>query len=216
MSTAHAAPTAAPIAEPESATAPDRPVVEGTPYLFSTEAFYRMIELGVFPRESRVGLWDGRIYEKMAKTQAHAVAGINVTMTLMRAVPPGWCFSHENPVTVGPNKAPLPDVVVLRGIGDDYLDRRPVAADVGLVVELSLTSLKFDTGAKLAGYASAGVPAYWVVNLVDGVVHVYSDPIPAEGRFASSATVARGESFPFALGGVPVGPIAASDLLPGR
>lgn len=189
---------------------------EPRPYHFSVNEFYRLLDSEFFPREARVGLWEGQVYEKMAKTQAHAVAGINVTMTLARALPPGWCLSSENPITVGPDKAPLPDMVVLRGTGNDYIDRRPSAADVGLVVELSLTSLKFDTNAKLAAYASAGIPAYWVVNLLDGLVLVHSDPIPAEGRYATSATVKRGESFSFALGGVPVGPIAASDLLPAR
>jgi hypothetical protein len=53
-----------------------------------------------------------------------------------------------------------------------------------------------------------------VLNLKDNVIHIYSDPIPSEGRYASVATVKPGESFPFSLGGVPVGPIAASDLLP--
>ncbi len=186
------------------------------PYLFSVDEFYRMVEIGIFAPERRVSLWEGRLYEKMAKTQAHAVAGINITMTLARTLPPGWCLSSENPITVGPDKAPLPDMVVLRGVGNDYLDRRPSVADVGLVVEISMSSLKFDTGAKLAAYASAGIPAYWVVNLLDRVVHLHSDPIPEEGRFTSVATLKPVESFPFSLDGTPIGPIAASDLLPAR
>ncbi len=200
----------------------DRPTVdaappaEESPYLFSVDDFYRMIELDIFPRESRVGLWNGRIYEKMAKTQAHAVASINASMTLFRVLPAGWCLSGENPITVGPDKAPLPDLVVLRGQGNDYLDRRPGPADVGLIVELSLSSLRIDTGPKLAAYASAGIPAYWVLNLKEGVIHVYSDPIPPEGRFASMATVGRDGSILLNLDGAPVGPIAASDLLPAR
>jgi Uma2 family endonuclease len=147
------------ILEQPSVEAPPSP--RETPYLFSVDEFYRMIELDLFPRESRVSLWEGQVYEKMAKTQAHAVAGINLTMTLARALPPGWCLSSENPITVDPAKAPLPDMVVLRGTGNDYLDRRPSVADVGLVVEVSMSSLKFDTGAKLAAYASASIPAYW-------------------------------------------------------
>ena len=190
------------------------PSSEETPYLISTDEFYRMLESEVFPEEARVGLWNGWIYEKMSKTQAHAVASINATMTLARALPPGWCLSGENPFTVSQNKAPLPDLIVLRGKGNDYRQRRPGAADVGLVIEFSLTSLKLDIGAKLDAYARAGVVAYWVFNLKDNVIHVYTDPIPSAGRYASVATVAPGESIPFTLDGVPVGPIAASDLLP--
>ncbi len=200
--------------EPAPVDAP--PSSEESPYLFGVDDFYRMLELEVFPRESRVGLWNGRIYEKMAKTQAHVVSGNKVYITLVHALPQGWFVGGENPVTVAPDKAPLPDLIVLRGAPDDYIDRRPVAADVGLVIELSLSSLRIDTGPKLAAYASAGIPAYWVLNLKEGVIHVYSDPIPSEGRFASMATVGRDGSVALTLDGVPVGPIAASDLLPAR
>ena len=203
-------------------TALEHPTVEthsepqARPYLFTVDDFYRMIDLELFPDDARVGLWEGQVYEKMAKTQAHAVSGSKVQIVLNRALPSGWHIGGENPIKVSDDKAPLPDLVVLRGIPDDYLDRRPEGVDVGLVVEISLASLKVDTGAKLAGYASAGVPTYWVVNLVDRVVLVYSAPVPAEGHYASMATVKPGESFPFTLDGIAICPIAASDLLPIR
>ena len=200
----------------DPATAADPIPAGSSSYLFSTDDFYRMIDRGVFPWESRVYLWEGRIYDRMAKTRWHSVSGNKASLMLGRMLPPGWFVGGENPITVGPDKSPLPDLVALRGQPDDYLDHRPVAGEIGLVVELSLTSLEFDTGRKLAAYASAGIAAYWVVNLVDFVVHVHSDPVPAEGRLAQSATIAPGESFPFTIGGVPVGPIAASDLLPAR
>jgi Uma2 family endonuclease len=192
------------------------PVAEESPYLFTADEFYRLLESKFFPPEARVGLWEGRIYEKMAKTQAHAVASINAIMTLTRVLPPGWCLSGENPFTVSQNKAPLPDLIVLRGRGNDYIDRRTEAADVGLVIEFSLTRLKFDTGSKLESYARAGVSAYWVLNFKDNVIHIYESPITEEGRFASVVTVALGGSFPFTLDGAQVCLIAASDLLPVR
>ncbi len=200
----------------------EQPPVEPSPtpaatcYRISTDEFYRMLESEVFPDEARLELWNGWIYEKMAKTQAHAVASINATMTLVRALPPGWCLSGENPFTVSENKAPLPDLIVLRGTGNDYRDRRPVAADIGLVVEFAYSSLKQDIGAKLEAYARAGVVAYWVFNLKDNVILVHTLPIAPEGRYASVATVKPGESFPFLLDGVQVALIAASDLLPAR
>jgi Uma2 family endonuclease len=195
---------------------PIETTLEEVPYLFSTEEFYRLLETEFFPDDARVGLWEGRIYKKMSKTQAHAVTGDKIHRRLDRALPAGWYVGGENPVTVSENKAPLPDLVVLRGEPDDYIDRRPGTADVGLVVELSFRSLKVDTGTKLAAYASAGFSAYWVINLLDRVIHVYSEPVPAEGRFASMTTVKPGETVPLALDGVQVAMIAASDLLPIR
>ena len=41
------------------------------PYLFSVDDFLRMIDLDLFPDEARVGLWEGRVYEEMAKETSH-------------------------------------------------------------------------------------------------------------------------------------------------
>ena len=106
--------------------------------------------------------------------------------------------------------------MVLRGEPDDYSKRRPTVADVGLVIELSDSSLKADTGPKLAAYAAAGVPAYWVLNLVADVIHIYEGPIAADRRFASKRIVPRTGHCNLILDGVEVGMIAARDLLPGR
>jgi Uma2 family endonuclease len=189
---------------------------EESPYLFRTDEFYRLLETEFFPREARVGLWDGRIYEKMSKTQAHSIAGNKVNRFLVRALPDGWFVGGENPVTVSPTRAPLPDLVILRGEPDDYKKGYPTATDVGLIVELSVSSLKFDQGTKLAAYASAGMPAYWVLNLVDNVILVSSEPIPSESRYATMATFKPGDFFPLILDGIQIAMIAASDLLPVR
>ena len=193
---------------------PVETIAEEKPYRLSVEQFYRMVDLDIFPEDARVGLWEGQIYEKMTKTQAHAVASIDTRMTLMRLLPPGWCFSGENPITVGDDSAPLPDLIVLRGRGKDYITRRPGAIDIGLVVEFSLTSLRIDTGSKLAAYANRGIAAYWVLDLKNNLVYVYESPIPEESRYATVMKFAPGDSIPFTLDGVQVAMIAASDILP--
>ena len=189
---------------------------EAMPFLFNAEAFFRMIEADIFRREDRVELWDGRIYEKMAKTQAHAVSGNKSYLALVRVLPVGWFPGGENPVMIDQVRVPLPDLVVLRGVPDDFIDRRPNPADVGLIVEFSLTSLKSDTGAKLRGYAEAGIPAYWVVNLVKNVIQTYEAPVPEESRYANEAVYAVGQSVPLRLNGVLIAEIPAFDLLPIR
>jgi Uma2 family endonuclease len=45
-----------------------------------------------------------------------------------------------------------------------------------LVVEIADSSLRYDLHEKAALYAEAGVPEYWVVNLVDQVVEVHRHP----------------------------------------
>jgi Uma2 family endonuclease len=198
--------------EPRSVSFPARP--EGDPYFLTADDFYRMVDADIFPDDRRVGLWDGWIYEKMAKKQAHDVSSTVAFYTLVRVLPAGWHASVGSPVTLDESRVPLPDLVVRRGDPRDYRHRRAEVADVGLVIELADSSLKFDTSVKLEGYARAGIPTYWVFNLIENVIHAYTDPIPAEGRFGSLTTVAFDGSLSFQLGELTVGPIAASDLLP--
>ncbi len=54
----------------------------------------------------------------------------------------------------------------------------PGPDDIALVVEVSEASLADDR--KMAQvYGNAGIPIYWIINLVDGHVEVYSNPVPA-------------------------------------
>ena len=199
------------ILERSPAEAPSSP--EERPYLFSVDDFYRMIDRDIFPDEARVGLWEGRIYEEMAKKQAHSFSWTKLNAALIPILPPGWSLWAECTITLGPDMAPLPDMLILRGVAEEYRVRRPEAADAGLVVEVADSSLKIDTGAKLAAYARAGVAVYWVLNVKDNAIHIYTDPIPAEGRYGSATTVGLDGSVPFVLDGKPIAMLAASDLL---
>ncbi len=40
---------------------------EGEPYKLSADDYFRMVEADIIPPDRRVGLWEGRLYEKMAK-----------------------------------------------------------------------------------------------------------------------------------------------------
>ena len=185
-----------------------------TPYLFNAEQFSRMVEARVFPRELRLELWDGKVYEKMAKLRAHSLAAAKFLEALGRIKPAGWYLNLEESISLDTGKVPLPDVVLIRGQPEDYRDGHATNSDVGLLVELSYTSLRDDTGPKLAGYARAAIPQYWVANLVANVLIVHRDPVPEESRFATVETYPHGESAPLILDGVEVARIAVSDLLP--
>src|SRR5205085_6057891 len=83
---------------------------------------------------------------------------------------------------------PQPDLLVFPP--GDYRAENPTRAL--LVVEVSETTLAYDRGAKSALYAEAGVPEYWIVDLVDGVVEVRDQP--AGFRFGRARTYRRGDS----------------------
>jgi Uma2 family endonuclease len=127
---------------------------------------------------------------------------------------PGWLCRKEDPVRIPDFDEPEPDVSVVRGTLDDYLDRAPRPKDVFLLVEVSDTTLDRDRGEKKAAYARARIPVYWVINLVDRQVEVYSDP--ARGRYRSTQVYQPGQDVPVVIAGSQVGQIAVKDILPRR
>jgi len=83
---------------------------------------------------------------------------------------------------------------------------------VALLVEVSETTLARDQGKKLAAYAKAGIPVYWIVNLVENQVEVYSSPGP--DGYQSRQDFKPGQDVPVVIEGVEVGRIAVADILP--
>ena len=111
---------------------------------------------------------------------------------------------------------PEPDVVVVRGTDDDYRDCHPGPADVPLVVEVSDGTLRRDQGFKKAIYAKAGIAVYWIVNLVDRRIEVYSEPFSAgdAADYRLRKDVAEADHVSLLIDGREVAKIAARDLLP--
>jgi Uma2 family endonuclease len=99
----------------------------------------------------------------------------------------------------------------VRGTIRDYTQRTPGPNDIGLVVEVADSSLSEDREqGKL--YARSGIPVYWIVNLVDRHVEVYSEP--SADRYLSHFDYLPGQNVPVVIDGVQVGSIAVTDILP--
>ena len=64
--------------------------------------------------------------------------------------------------------------------------------DIYFVIEVADSSLPFDTGAKLARYAAAGIPEVWIANLRVRDVTVHTEPSGTE--YATSRTYQTGDS----------------------
>jgi Uma2 family endonuclease len=193
--------------------------LDRTPYRMTAEQYFRAIEADVFPPDHRIELWDGRIYEKMAKKKPHFVSSTKVAGALFRWLPAGWTPWLENPILLNDFTAPLPDAAVVRGHADDYMVRgAPKAEDIGLVIELADSSLRKDFTKTLSVYARAGIPCYWVVNLVARKIHVFSKP-RIEGETASyelAEVFEPGQDVPLVLDDREVARIPVRDLLPGE
>ena len=129
--------------------------------------------------------------------------------------PPGGSSRCEDPVTAFDSE-PEPDVVGRPGTIDDYRDRTPGPADVALVVEVADASLPDDRSIKKRLYARSGFPIYWLINLVDRRIEVYTDPTgPAEEPdYLHRQDFGPDDAIPLVIEGREVGRLAVRDLLP--
>jgi Uma2 family endonuclease len=73
------------------------------------------------------------------------------------------------------DSAPEPDLTWVKR--RDYRKRRPSAADVLLLIEVSDSSLEYDRGEKATLFATAGIADYWIVNIPQRCVEVRRDPM---------------------------------------
>ena len=200
------------------APATDRvpPAVPSDPiWRFSVREYHEMIRTGILTEDDPVELLDGWLVPKMTKNPPHSAATRLVRHALERIVPPGWYVDSQDAITLATSE-PEPDVVVARGDDRTYLDRHPGPEDVALVVEVADASLHRDRTSKKRLYAQAGIPVYWIVDLVERRVEVYTDPSGPtdEPDYRQHCTFGNSEEVPLVVAGREVGRIAASAVLP--
>lgn len=182
---------------------------------FSVARYQKMIEAGILTSEDKVELLENYVVLKMPRNPPHDGTIQLITETLGKAVPQGWRL-HVQLTVVLPDSQPEPDFAVVRGEVRSYFSRHPAPADTGMVVEVANSSLLRDQRDKTRIYARSGIPRYWIVNLVDQRIEVYTQPsgptsVPAYGAFE---TFQPGDAIPLVLDGVTVASLAVADLLP--
>ncbi len=194
------------------------PVSEDVPYEFTADAFFRMVEAGEFPDEVRVYLEEGSIYEKMAKTNAHGMAGSIFSEGLRSRLPPGWFILGEGQFKLDEMNSPLPDIAIIRGSARAYFaqNRHPEARDLGLVVEIAVTSLAKDLGPNSERYARGLIPQYWVADVPGRRILAHSRPRVVEGHGAYEVVQIRqpGDHLPLVLDGQEIARFSYEDLMP--
>lgn len=151
------------------------PVPTEPVWRFSVFAYHEMIRLGILTSDDPVELLEGWIIQKMPKNPPHRVANKLVPNALEEIVPAGWYVDAQEPVTLIDSE-PEPDVVIVRGDSRDYTERHPGSNDLALVVEIADSTLERDRSYKKRIYARAGIPVYWIVNLVEQQIEVYTQP----------------------------------------
>lgn len=142
-------------------TVPERPRHHG----FNRMDYHRMAEAGILGEDDRVELIEGEIIDMTPIGSRHAGAVARVQTALQEAVGGQALVWVQNPVALGANSEPQPDLALLRPRHDFYAESLPQPGDVLLLIEVSDRSLAYDRDVKLPLYAAHGIPEVWLVDL---------------------------------------------------
>ena len=144
---------------------------------WSIAEFDRMVAGGLIREGDGTHLWDGEILGPMAENQPRVNAVANLQQVLLSRLPAAdWTVNQGHPLELAPGFLPQPDIAVLRGPRSLYRRRRPIPADVALLIEVADSTYADDAGPYLRAYAMAGIPRYWIVNVQARRIEAFDAP----------------------------------------
>jgi Uma2 family endonuclease len=184
------------------------------PYRFSVEEFQRMLDADVFAWKGRLELIEGQVSYKMVPNPPHDDCVEALDELITGFIPPGWRVRIQSGITLT-QSVTLPDVCVARGTRHTFATRRPGPADIVLLVEVADSSLGEDPGVKAQTYARDSIAEYWIVNVPERQIEVYTQPSgpTATPGYAQTQVYSAGSAVPLVLDGVSVGTIAVNDVI---
>ncbi len=144
---------------------------------FTVEEYHVLVPAGILREDDRVELIDGEIVEMSPMGSRHAACVARPTAWAIglqdRAVV--WV---QNPLRLGDQGEPRPDLALLRPRADFYAAAHPTPEDVLLVVEVAETSSDYDGEVKIPLYARWKIREAWLVDLERSCVEVCREPLP--------------------------------------
>lgn len=143
---------------------------------FTLDEYHRLGELGFLTEDERVELIRGEMIEMAAKRTPHSVCNSLLLKEIYKLIGEKANVRGQEPIIIPPNSEPEPDLVIARKKEDNYLSAHPSPNDILLVVEIADATVKYDQETKLSLYAEAGIFNYWIFNLVNNHLEVYSQP----------------------------------------
>ena len=178
----------------------------------SLEQYEVAYHRGFFSKRDDVQLINGYVVTRMAESPLHCPVLEMVRIAIGAILLATWHTRSQSGLKIPVQTSiPRPTWPWWRGGPSDYQAQYPEPADTVLVAEVSIQSLAEDRVLAMT-YGKAGIPAYWLINVDDGQVEVYSNPGPS--GYQSHEVLAPGHMLSLVIDGVEVGEIAVADILP--
>ena len=168
-----------------------RAIVERTPppRPITVDEYYDMDRNGLLEPDARVELIEGEVVHMPPIGSRHGSTGQFLDRLLDRTLADRALVRNQLPVRLDNFSEPVPDIAVVKWRADRYALAHPTAADVLLVVEVSRSTLRYDTNVKIPLYARHGIPEVWIVDLKNNQLRTYRSP--SDGRYEDTKSIAR-------------------------
>ncbi|MCO6474988.1 MAG: Uma2 family endonuclease [Phaeodactylibacter sp.] len=144
--------------------------------LLTCDDYHAMIAAGILDEDDKVELIHGELIYMSPLGPNHGGATNRLNNLLQELLKGSAIIAVQNPVTLTPFSEPEPDVAVLKPRKDFYSGSHPVPEEIFLLIEVADTTLEKDRTVKASLYAAGGIPFYWIVNLPEMQLEVYSQP----------------------------------------
>lgn len=167
---------------------------------FTVAEYHEMIRHGIVKEDDNVELLNGWVVRKMGHNPPHDATVTRSQRRLSRILSDDWIIRVQCAVTTKDSE-PEPDIVVAAGPEESYYERHPGPADVLLLIEVADSTLEEDRTVKGPLYASARFPIYWIINLQDQQIEVYTLPRGGKSpKYKHQQNYSLDDTIPLVLG----------------
>lgn len=177
---------------------------------FSVAEYHKMIESGILDSDEPVELLEGWVVEKMPQNPPHSGSVRRVQRRVARVLPANWTMSVQSPITLSESE-PEPDISLARGEEDIHDKRHPKPSDIGILMEVGDATLLEDRRYKGALYAQEKVAEFWLINVVERKIEVYTRP--RAGTYQKKVEYTAKQTVPLVLDGVKIADIPVGELI---
>ncbi len=158
---------------------------------FRVDEFRKMVEVGILPEEHGWEIIDGYVIDKMSIGSKHTSTVKRLNRKFNKMFGDDLVISIQDPIHLDDFNEPEPDLALLKPRPDFYSESHPLPTDVLLLIEVSDSTLEYDREIKKMLYAEAEIAEFWLVNLKDNTIEIYSSP--KNGKYRLARIVESGE-----------------------
>ena len=146
------------------------------PYLFNVKDYRQLVSAGVLESEDRIELIEGELIMMPPIGPEYSASTSNLFFCLSRRLSEKTRLRVSDPITLSSFSEPQPNIAIVKARADHYKSAHPTPKDVLVVIEVVDSSADFDNTVKAKLYGKAGIPEYWIVEIEEACVRVFTEP----------------------------------------